>query len=117
WRYYRLTIFWIQYILRSKHKNSCFCLCFSRKWYVDCHLGSIKVSVICCTNKRVYSYRSTLYQRWLKCLNNKSEQSEGTDQEYCEVYNHMFKYIPHLLMNAFNFTFCRFDIVGNLLSD
>ena len=41
-----LTVFWIEDVLSSQHKNPSFCLSFFRQWYVNGHLVSVKVGIV-----------------------------------------------------------------------
>src|SRR5699024_5089659 len=81
--------------------------------YVNSHLVPVKVSVISCAYERVQSDGAPLYKRCLESLYTKAVQCRRPVLQNSVFLDHFLKYIPHVWVNTFNFSFSPFALMSD----
>jgi len=105
----RFTVRWRQDVVGRHHQRTRFQLGFQRQRYVNSHLVTIEVGVICRTNQRVQLDSFTFDQDWLKCLNTQTVQGWCTVQQYRVFADHFVQDIPNDSFFTLNHFLSGFD--------
>ena len=93
---YCTTVNRLEQVVSRKHKESCFCLSFSRKRYVNRHLVTVEVRVKRRTYKGVKLDCTSLNEHGLERLNRKAVECRCTVEHYGVFLDYIFKGIPYL---------------------
>ncbi|SIB70275.1 Uncharacterised protein [Mycobacteroides abscessus subsp. abscessus] len=73
---------------------------------MDCHLVTVKVGIVCCTYKRMETDCAPFNQCWFKGLDSEPVKSRCTVQQNWVLFDYLFKHIPYLRLDSFNFALC-----------
>ena len=92
---YRFAVFRSQDVVYRKHEHTSFCLCFNRKGQMDCHLVTVKVSVVCSTYKGMQFNCTAFGQDGFESLDTQSVEGRCTVEEYRMFFDNFFENIPY----------------------
>ncbi len=104
-----LAVRWRQDVVGRHHQRTRFKLGFQRQRYVNCHLVTIEVGVVCRTNQRVQLDSFTFDQYRFKCLNTQTVQSRCTVQQYRVFADNFIQDIPNHRFFTLNHFLGRFN--------
>ena len=92
---YRFAVFRSQDVVYGKHQHASFCLRFNRKGQMDCHLVTVKVSVVCSTNEGMQFDCTAFGEDGFECLDTQSVKGRCTVKKYRMFFDNFFKDIPY----------------------
>ena len=98
-------------IVCSKHKESCLCLSFGGKRYVNCHLVAVEVGVVCSTYERMEFECAAFNKNGFKSLNTESVKSRRTVEHYRVILDNDLECVPNFGLGcSFDHFSCVFDV-------